>query len=337
MPNKPLAYIFAVAFLAAFLTASGSCIKVSAWSNGGYSGDPANPGYGTHDWIAQHALDWLPQSEKQFFTDNLASYLYGTELPDNAQAPGGVGDTAKHHVYFYASGSLQDDAAAVRAREEYVNAKQAFNASNSSDAAVHLGLVAHYVADVAVFGHVMGAATAWGSEVHHSDYEEYVLGRTRNYTSDFTSYLVFDGNLNATLPYDAALAVARDTTFSANGNCMWMDQHYSWSNSAFKSRMGESLNLAANAVADTMHTFYVQTLSASTPNPSMTHTTSSPTPMPITTSETTPTASPAPTSTATATPPIPEFSSIAIFAVLLVCAAATAIYFQRKGLMKKPI
>ena len=44
--------------------------EVSGWSNGGYSADPANPDYGTHDWIAEHALDWLPQEEKQFLLDN---------------------------------------------------------------------------------------------------------------------------------------------------------------------------------------------------------------------------------------------------------------------------
>jgi len=66
---------------------------VYAWSNGGYSANSANPDYGTHDWIAQHALDWLPLEEKQFILDNLATYLYGTELPDNGNAPDGIGDT----------------------------------------------------------------------------------------------------------------------------------------------------------------------------------------------------------------------------------------------------
>ncbi len=33
---------------------------VHGWSNGGFSTDSTNPKYGTHDWIAQHALDWLP-------------------------------------------------------------------------------------------------------------------------------------------------------------------------------------------------------------------------------------------------------------------------------------
>jgi len=45
------------------------------WSNGGYSDNPAQQDYGTHDWIAQHALQiWL-------FLGTFAS-LSGTELPN---------------------------------------------------------------------------------------------------------------------------------------------------------------------------------------------------------------------------------------------------------------
>jgi hypothetical protein len=55
----------------------------TAYSNGGYSADPSDPDYGTHDYIAQHALDWLPINEKRYISDNLDDYLYGSELPDN--------------------------------------------------------------------------------------------------------------------------------------------------------------------------------------------------------------------------------------------------------------
>ena len=79
---------------------------VACWSNGGYSDDPSNPDYGTHDWIAEHALDWLPEEEKRYIVDNLAAYLYGTELPDNGIAPDGIGDTAKHHIYYWSNESL---------------------------------------------------------------------------------------------------------------------------------------------------------------------------------------------------------------------------------------
>ncbi len=75
---------------------------------------PHEPDYGTHDWIAEHALDWLPAAEKKHLVDNLVVYLYGTELPDNGGAPDGIGDQFLHHVYYYSDGSLQDDASAVR-------------------------------------------------------------------------------------------------------------------------------------------------------------------------------------------------------------------------------
>jgi len=231
--------------------------RVSGWSNGGFSADPADPDYGTHDWIAEHALEWLPQEEKQFLLDNKAVYLYGTELPDNGQASDGIGDTTKHHVYFSADGTVQDDAAAVRANQEYAKAVAAYDDGNFSGAAKQLGIVAHYVADMAVFGHVMGAATAWGAETHHSDYEDYVLTRTNSYVDDFDGFLVFDGSLSTVSAYNAAMALANNTTFDAGGQytCVWMDQNYDWSDATFKNRCGESLNLAVNAVADVLHTF----------------------------------------------------------------------------------
>jgi hypothetical protein len=239
------------------LIANFGAAGVSGWSNGGYSADPTHPDYGTHDWIAEHALDWLPTQEKQFLLDNKAVYLYGTELPDNNQASDGIGDTGRHHVYYSASGALQDDAAAVRAREEYGKAVNAFKANNMSEAAKRLGVMAHYVGDMAVFGHMMGASTAWGTEQHHSDYEDYVQTRTNSYQDDFNSFLVFDGSLTTRTAYDAAVTLAYDTTFDGSGGltCVWMDKHYNWNDATFKNRAGESLNLAVNAVADVLHNF----------------------------------------------------------------------------------
>lgn len=262
MLRKKAAFSCASALLCVLLIVSFGAAVVSGWSNGGYSADPNNPDYGTHDWIAEHALEWLPTQERQFFMDNLASYLYGTELPDNWQAPDGIGDTTKHHIYFFANGSVQDDAAAVRAREEYMNAVNFFNAGNLDEAAKRLGMVAHYITDMAVFGHVMGKSTAWGAETHHSDYEDYVQDRTDSYTGEFNSFLVFDGNLGTPLAYDAALTLANDTTFDADGDltCVWMDQNYNWNDAAFRNRCGESLNLAVNLVADVLHTFYTEAI-----------------------------------------------------------------------------
>jgi hypothetical protein len=135
---------------------------VQGWSNGGWSTDPSNPKYGTHDWIAQHALDWLPTGEKQFIINNLNIYLYGTELPDNPYAPDGIGDTSKHHVYYYADGSLQDDSSAARAQQEYDDALNYARSGDWVNASKTLGIMTHYISDVGVFGHVMGTYTDWG-------------------------------------------------------------------------------------------------------------------------------------------------------------------------------
>jgi len=229
-----------------------------AWSNGGYSSDPANPDYGTHDWIGEHALEWLPAEEKQYILDNLAAYLYGTELPDNNQASDGIGDTTKHHIYYNSAETITDDAAAARASTEYNNALNSLRAQDYTKAAKTAGIMTHYIVDMAVFSHVMGSSTEWGAETHHSDYETYVNYRTSTYTAQFNSYLSFDGNLDTISAYNAAKNLAYDTTFDTDGTltCTWMDQNYNWKNQTFKNRAGESLNLAANYLADILHTLY---------------------------------------------------------------------------------
>jgi len=241
----------------------------SAWSNGGYSSDPANPDYGTHDWIAEHALDWLPLNETQYISDNLAAYLYGTELPDKTQAPDGIGDAAaKHHIYYNSDGVMVDDAAALRASEEYADTLSFLRAKDYVNAAKNAGIMSHYIADMAVFGHVMGSGTDWGKEVHHTDdYEPYVNERTSSYTAEFDSYLFFDGSLTTISAYDAAKNLAYDTTFDLDGDltCVWMDQNYDWSNPTFRNRVGESLNLAVNTLAGVLHTLAVDSATQPTP------------------------------------------------------------------------
>jgi hypothetical protein len=249
------------------------------WSNGGFStDDPSNPKYGTHDWIAQHALDWLPTQEKLYITDNLAAYLYGTELPDNnnASAPGHIGDTSKHHIYFYSNGTLQDDSAAAMASTEYQTALNLLNTGNYSGAAETAGIMSHYIADVAVWSHVMGATTDWGAESEnvHSNYESYVNTRTSSYVDSYNSYLVYDGSLITLSAYNAALNLANDSTFDHDGiyTCVWMNNSYSISNPTYWNRAGESLNLAVNAVSDVLHTLYINSNVQPTPTPSSTPT-----------------------------------------------------------------
>lgn len=244
-----------------FLLITRLLAQALSWSNGGYSIDPYNPNYGTHDWIAEHALDWLPEEEKFFLVSNLKIFLYGTELPDNRNAPDGIGDVIKHHVYYYSNGSLQDDSSAVRAQEEFERALSLYLSGNLLETLKRLGAMAHYISDVAVFGHVMGETTCWGEERHHEDYERYVNERTSNYESIFNRYLIFDGKLEPISAYNATLKLAYDTTFDTSGmgrNCVWMDGNYDWSNPQFVDRCGESLNYAVNLIADVLHSFYLE-------------------------------------------------------------------------------
>jgi len=235
------------------------CPLAAGWSNGGYSPNPASPDYGTHDWIADHAIDWLPVAEKQWILDHKAAYLFGTETPDRPGCGDCFGDTSKHHIYYRRDGSLQDDAAAKRARQVYDQALAALPSGNWTRVAVLVGAMTHYIADLAVFGHVMGSSTDWGSEVHHSDYENYVNTRMSSYNSEFMAFLVFDGDLHDRGPYDAALLLAFDTTFGGltGRNATWMDQHYDWSNTEFRNRVGESINLAVNYLTDVLHDFWL--------------------------------------------------------------------------------
>jgi hypothetical protein len=286
--------------------------SVFFWSNGGFSADPLHPDYGTHDWIAEHALSYLPANEKQYLTDNLQVYLYGTELPDNAQVSDGIGDTTKHHVYYSSTGTVTDDVAADRAQIMYDTALADLRAGKTADAAKAAGAMAHYISDVAVFGHVMGKATAWGAEKHHSDYEDHIDDNTGSYQSGFTSYLEYDGSLSSISAYNATLLVANNTVFGGTSGegCVWMDTNYGWSNTAFSSRSGESLNLAVNAVADVLHTLYLEA------NPQATIAPTNP-------------ATPTPTSNPTPTPTVPEFPAVILLVPLGVAASIVIIKYQK--------
>jgi hypothetical protein len=231
---------------------------VSAWSNGGYSSDQNNPDYGTHDYLAEHALKMLPAAEQSAIVHNLSLMLYGTEMPDN---PKEIGDSlANHHVYYYSSGQLQSAPAATRAQEEYNLALGYLQAGDWTDADKHIGAMTHYITDLGVFGHVMGSSTDWGGEVHHSDYELYALNKTGSYTSSyFDGYIVYDGSLTGVTAYSAVSSIAYAITFGSGNiqSCTWMDSNYSWSNTTFKDSAGASMNLAVNYLAEVLHKLYL--------------------------------------------------------------------------------
>ncbi len=174
-----------------------------------------------------------------------------------------------------------------------------------ADAAKAAGTMTHYIADVAVFGHVMGASTPWGSETHHSDYENYVNARTASYSGSFNTYLSYDGSLTSLSAYNAAVNIAYDATFGGSNHltCVWMDDNYNWSNSTFSGRCGQSLNLAVNTIADVLHTLYQEA-----------------------------TSSPTPTTSPSTTPTVPEFPTIQMLTVAMLTVLAAAIVYKKSAL-----
>ncbi len=231
----------------------------SAWGNGGYSADPENPDYGTHDGIADLALSICDQDVSFLQSTHHTQFLLGTEAPDN---PDYVGDSGNHHVYYYSSGQLQDDKSAERASTIYSEALTKLKSGDLSDAAFLIGEMSHYISDVGVFGHTMGSITDWGTEVHHSDYESWF------------DDMIADHALPSTLSsvsrdaYNSTLQLARAITFGEGAikSNVWMDANYDWVDSAvFVPSAKGSLNLAVQAVASAIDNLIGESVSADPP------------------------------------------------------------------------
>ncbi len=257
MRERRISHIMSCLAIAAALAA---CVipGVQAWSNGGYSADPSDPDYGTHDWIADMALTIQVRDVTFLSTTYHSRYLLGTEAPDN---PDYIGDSTNHHVYYFSSGAVQDDKSAVRASQMYAAALAHMNSSDYYNAAYDIGAMAHYVADVGVFGHTMGIATDWDAETHHSDYEnemESMIGSLASVTG------IPLGDHDA---HSATLALAEDITFG-HGSIMSnirMDTNYNWSNTIFVASAMSSLNGSVAAVAAAINHLMVEALAAPTP------------------------------------------------------------------------
>lgn len=244
--------------VALFLTILSPC--VDAWSNGGYSADPDNPDYGTHDWIADMALT-LQARDVTFLSATYHSlFLLGTEAPDN---PEYIGDTMNHHVYFYASGQLQDDICAQRASQIYQTALDYLLVKDYRNAAYDIGVLTHYMADVGVFGHTMGAYTDWGAEVHHSDYENEIESMIDSLS--LPAGLILE-NSDA---YEATLNLAEVVTFGSGTirSNVWMDTNYDWSDPEFIASARESVFASVSTVAAVINHLLAESATSAPPTP----------------------------------------------------------------------
>ena len=232
-------------------------VRVYAWENGDTESSAMNPSYGTHDWIAAHALNMLPAKHKDFLNKYLKLYLYGTEFPDRSAASwggiSGYGDKATHHIYFFDNGTLKEDAAGKRATEEYGKALTAYSDKNYNACAVYLGCIAHYIGDMGVYAHTISG------EKHHDQYEAYVEIRTLDYSGGvFEKYLGYSYEIHGMDPDNASLILARISRFGGGKvkDAWWMDDNYDWSNQTFRDSAGNSLNDTVVYLALTLEGFF---------------------------------------------------------------------------------
>lgn len=258
--------------LQSFRTAvSFAALTLVAWSNG-QSGNTTtttaaectNPPYATHDWIADHAMALLPDDEKAWLEPHRATYLIGTEAPDNDEIATACGTPHRgyddrirgHSVEWNASWStMLNDRAAVRAREEYQKAVAAYQDGDAKAAAFYLGAMAHYIGDVTQYGH----AVPWESSGSHSAYERWAATRTASFAGGpFESAIDLDQLVSRT-PYTAVRRVSRatgrgqDAILSARAMEDRQDDRQA---ADFLGSVAASLNLGVNELADVLHTFY---------------------------------------------------------------------------------
>ena len=252
-------------------------IVAFSWNNGqdgnartNLASECADSPYSTHDWIADHALDMLPDNEKAWLTPHRAMYLLGTEAPDNStihescNSPHrGYGDTGSGHSVDWnvdhTAWELRDDGtlldrAARRAQEEYSKAVIAFQQGNESDAAFFLGAMAHYIGDVSQYGH------SGPGEDHHSDYEGWASSRSEPTDTVLTPFLS-ESSLVRRTPYTAAKRISRATSGGRDEiqTFAFMDANYASRNSdpVYLASAGNALNIAVNELADVLHTFFL--------------------------------------------------------------------------------
>ncbi len=195
----------------------------TAWGNGSYANTSASYSYtshyATHDWVAEAALDGLVAVDPgnwNWLVEKKAIFLVGTEAPDNSgvsmtldgTSVTGFGDTVYHHIYYNEDGTItnNEDDAGIRAKWCGDQADVAMDAQKRELAAFYLGAMAHYIADLGVFAHVMDGV---GSE--HGSFEGYVDTRTDEHSDRQEFFNIFSFTVTSKTPYNAAKDLGWDT------------------------------------------------------------------------------------------------------------------------------
>ncbi len=275
-----------------------------AWINGvgSPSTDPNHPVIGTHDRILNSAIDMLPANYSNKINKTVADY--GTEMPDYnntmCNCTIGIRDQRYHQIYYHSDGTLQDDSSARRAQEEYNLAMANLSVGDKYNFSLHVGMMSHYIADIANFAHTMGNGSDWGGEglPVHGEYENLVANSSTKFISP--TYIKFDGNYGNITAYNATLDLGNDSTFDnkfGNGTYtnVWMynsvndtmnnnsgNLTYTNADPMLINRARQSLNYSVNLIVDVLYEMTSTNVTVA-PNVTTTHTpspTATPAPVP---------------------------------------------------------
>jgi len=202
--------------------------------------------YGTHDWIAESALEllynvrpgniFLNRLRGDPTTNNMLKiyFLYGTEIPDRSVlSPRFITDCDYQFIrstfgperhtplYFNGDGSPRDDTAARVADKLFHQVVMAFEAKDCQRAAAYIGAIMHMISDATMYNHVLdnvGRQATYEAHVEHVTFRKWSEG-TRELWPGITEFFsVFEAQEMLTAftsisPYMATMRAGKDTRF----------------------------------------------------------------------------------------------------------------------------
>jgi len=214
--------------------------------------------YGTHDYLAEYALEFLPEEEKEWISQKY--YYYGTELPDGSTLfDEHLSNYVAQHLEFDQLGNVVDDSLADMAMRPYDSAVNSLSDGKTGTASTRVGTINAYIQNAGLFSRVITAKNG-------ANFEGFILPKTDIvYPSDefedlFGYYIEFDGALETISPYDAIMRIGRGTYMGKkDGTCsaQWMDDNYDTENAEWIACAGRNFNNIINAEADVLHTIYM--------------------------------------------------------------------------------
>lgn len=222
-----------------FVMAAVAASPALAWGNGPTVNGVPGDGYGTHDWVLDHAI--AAAGAKASWVD-VRTALLATDDPDKSKT---TSESYKH--VFYASGHARGGPQAVA--DEYYALMQAYQAGKHTEASRRLGRLAHYYADICQPYHTDSRGSAYKGNTRHEPYEHAVypltksFGSSRKWTTLRDRRSVSDVRAKAVsaAKYSRSKYAALDAAYAKTRSVMSGDAHVI---------TGEALNRAINDLAD---------------------------------------------------------------------------------------